>query len=198
MQPAAGPLNFTTAMFRLCDDISRRVDVFHHIRMSRVAVSFAQTRSRVQHGLQAKLTPMRFKDGSLTTRRNGQLWTVERLYSGDVEILYILTFYLPRFLNHSFREKLITVFHELYHVSPAFDGDIRRLPGRYHVHSGSQEAYDREMEVQVDRYLARRPPRSVLQFLRSRYSTLCRQHGGVVGLQVPIPRLVAIPDSRSA
>ena len=37
-----------------------------------------------------------------------------------------------------FEEKLTTVFHELYHISPMFDGDIRRLEGRYHVHSHSQ------------------------------------------------------------
>ena len=48
----------------------------------------------------------------------GRTWTLERLYEGDREMLYILTFYLPRFLDHSFREKLITVFHELYHISP--------------------------------------------------------------------------------
>ena len=31
------------------------------------------------------------------------------------------------FLDQTFEEKLVTVFHELYHISPAFDGDLRRL-----------------------------------------------------------------------
>ncbi len=87
--------------------------------MSQVAVAFAQTRHQALHGLQAKLTPMRFEGGALTTRRRGRTWTVQRLFHGQREMLYILTFYLPRFLDQSFREKLITVFHELYHISPA-------------------------------------------------------------------------------
>ena len=41
-----------------------------------------------------------------------------------------MSFYLPRFCDQSLDEKLSTVMHELWHISPAFDGDIRRLPGR--------------------------------------------------------------------
>ncbi|MCA9116358.1 MAG: hypothetical protein KDA79_14830 [Planctomycetaceae bacterium] len=197
MQPCQ-PFNFSSAMLRLCVDITRRMEPFQHIRMDQVAVSFAQARRKVSYGLQAKLTPMRFEGGQLTTLRNGQQWTVERLYAGEQEMLYILTFYLPRFLDHPFREKLVTVFHELFHVSPLFDGDIRRLTGRYHVHSGSQREYDRQMEVFVDEYLSLRPPAEILAFLRCRFRTLARRHGGVVGLQIPTPRLIRLSDTRSA
>ena len=123
--------NFTHAMYQLCDDVTQRMETFSHIRMPRVAVTFAQTRSRVSHGMQAKLTPLRFENGALITRRRGRSWTVQRLFCGEQEMLYILTFYLPRFLQHSFREKMITVLHELYHISPDFNGDIRRLEGRF-------------------------------------------------------------------
>ena len=179
-----------------------RMDDFGHIRMEQVVVTFAQTRSRVSHGLQAKLTPMRFADGTLVTRRNGRLWTVQRLIQDDCEILYILTFYLPRFLNQTFHEKMVTVFHELHHISPSFDGDIRRMPGRYHVHSCSQQKYDRLMELYVDRYFEQEPPAVLYQFLKKRFRTLHRHHGGVVGLQIPIPKLIpvaeAVPWKRSA
>ena len=89
----------------LCEDVVVRLPEMGHISMNQVAVTFAQARRRVSYGLQAKLTPMRFENGNLTTRRSGRLWTVERLFDGDTEILYILTFYLPRFLNQSFPEK---------------------------------------------------------------------------------------------
>lgn len=192
------PFDFTFAMLRLCEDVTCRLDEFLHIDMSRVAVTFAQARRRVRHGLQAKLTPMRFEGGSLTTRRQGRLWTVQRLYQDDREMLYILTFYLPRFLEQTFREKMITVLHELYHISPRFDGDIRRMDGRYHVHSHSQREYDRLMETYVDHYLSLRPPVELYDFLRSTFRALDRNYGGIVGLKVPIPKLIPVVESRSA
>ena len=60
-------------------------------------------------------------------------------------MLYVMTFCLPRFLNQDFDEKIVTLFHELYHISPAFDGDLRRHGGRYQVHTHSQKNYDEEM-----------------------------------------------------
>lgn len=190
--------DFSEAMARLCADIAQRVPAFSHIRMQEVCVTFAQARRRVSYGLQAKLTPMRFENGDLTTSRHGSTWTVQRLFQDGREILYILTFYLPRFLNHTFREKLITVFHELYHISPAFDGDIRRLAGHYHVHSHSQKEYDRHMSEFVDEYLALSPPAEVYSFLKSRFNTLQARYGSVMGLRVPIPKLIPLDDRRSA
>ena len=198
LTPGDGPFDFTRAVARLCDDISCRLDDFLHIDMSRVAVTFAQARRRVLHGLQAKLTPMRFEGGAMTTRRRGQTWTVQRLYQGDREMLYILTCYLPRFMDQSFKEKMVTVLHELYHISPCFDGDIRRMDGRYHVHSHSQKEYDRQMEVFAERYLAMNPPVELYGFLKHRFRTIHKRHGGVMGLQVPIPKLIPVDDAKSA
>jgi len=194
--PNSPPFDFTLAMRQLCEDITRRVDDFQHVRMEQVAVTFAQARRRVSYGLQAKLTPLRFEGGELVTRRRGRMWTIQRWYAGELEMLYILTFYLPRFLEQSFREKLVTVMHELYHISPAFDGDIRRLPGHYHVHSRSQKEYDRQMDDLVDRYLASAPPEALYRFLRTGFRELAAHHGSVVGIRVPIPKL--LPLSKSA
>lgn len=193
---AGTPFDFSAAMFRLCDDITRRMDDLRHIRMAEVAVTFAQTRSRVSHGMQAKLTPLRFEDGALTTHRHGRHWSVPRLFHGDRELLYILTFYLPRFFDHCFKEKMITVVHELFHISPEFNGDIRRFGGRCYAHSHSQKDYDKHMENIVQAYLGSGPPRDLYQFLEADFLQLQSRHGGVVGLKVPIPKL--IPLSKSA
>ena len=166
--------------------------------MDRIAVAFAQARRNVPYGMQAKLTPLRFENGALQTTRYGRKWTVQRVYQDQQEMLYILTFYLPRFLNHSFKEKMITVLHELYHISPAFDGDIRRLAGHYHVHSHSQKEYDAHMAVLVDQYMKLNPPPELFGFLKCRFSTLQKKHGGVVGLQIPIPKLIPVTDTRIA
>jgi predicted metallopeptidase len=190
--------DFTRAMRLLCEDVAARLPQFAHLRIDEIAVTFAQTRRRVPHGLQAKLTPLRFENGSLVTRRGGRVWTVERLYEGDREMLYILTFYLPRFLDHSFREKLITVFHELYHIGPGFDGDIRRMDGRYHVHTHSQQEYDREMDRLAEQYLRRSPPPELYEFLKLNFRGLCARYGTVVGKRLPTPKLIELPAAKSA
>jgi hypothetical protein len=190
--------DFTRAMRALCQDVAQRLGEFQHVRVDEMAITFAQARRRVPHGLQAKLTPMRFEGGSLLTRRGGRTWTLERLYDADREMLYILTFYLPRFLDHSFQEKLITVFHDLYHISPEFNGDIRRMDGRYHVHTHSQDEYDRAMGSLVSEYLRRRPPTECVDFLRLNFRGLCAQYGAVLGKRIPSPKLIEIPAAKSA
>ncbi len=195
---ATGPFDFSAAMARLCDDITNRIDDLVHIDMSRVAVSFAQARRRVLHGLQAKLTPMRFEGGSLTTQRRGRTWTCQRLYHGQREMLYILTFYLPRFLNQPLHEKMTTITHELYHIGPRFDGDLRRFGGRCYIHSTSHDEFDRHAAQLARLYLAQNPPAELYQFLQSDFRTLTKRHGGVVGLQVPIPKLIPVSDARTA
>ncbi|MEZ6045738.1 MAG: hypothetical protein R3C11_09205 [Planctomycetaceae bacterium] len=75
----------------------------------------------------------------------------------------MLTFYLPRFQDQTFSEKMITVFHELYHISPEFNGDIRRLPGRCYVHSMSEKEYDLLMARYVREYLAHKPTAGTLR-----------------------------------
>lgn len=190
--------DFSAAMSRLCADVTDRVDELLHVDMAQVAVSFAQTRRRVMHGLQAKLTPMRFEGGALTTHRNGRLWTCQRLIHDGREMLYILTFYLPRFLDQPFQEKLTTITHELLHVSPHFDGDLRRFEGRCYMHSPRQKEFDRQAADLARKYLAGRPPAELFEFLRYDFRGLIRRHGAVVGLQVPIPKLIPLPETRSA
>jgi hypothetical protein len=190
--------DFTAAMERLCDDVVANTPDLAHVRMSQVAVSFAQARRRVLYGLQAKLTPLRFDRGELVLRRGRDDWTIRRVFRGDCEILYILTFYLPRFLDQPLDEKFVTVFHELFHISPRFDGDIRRHEGRCHVHTSSQKEYDRQMAQLAQQYRHRQPRRELWSFLECSFDELCQRHGGVIGRKVPIPKLIRLPQQRSA
>ena len=193
------PFDFCAAMRELCRDLCARLpDEYGHIDMDHVAVAFAQARRRVAHGLQAKLTPMRFAGGALVEHRFGRTWTVRRQFDGDREILYILTFYLPRFLDHPPMEKFVTILHELFHIGTRFDGDIRRFGGRYHVHSHSQKDYDRLMEDHARRYLATKPPRRTWAFLEKNFRELERDHGRIYGVKVPIPKLIPLAESKLA
>jgi len=188
-----GGFDFTLHVRRLADDMVHRLPRLEHIDLSRVAFSFSQTRKAVDHGLYASLTPLRFAGGRRHTVRHGRKWTVQRLVgeSGE-EMLYLLTFYLPRFLNQGFRHKLTTVMHELWHVSPRFDGDLRRFGGRFYAHGTSQERYDAQVEQLVDRWLSLEPPASVYEFLRYDFRQLVRRYGKVSGVKIPVPKLIPV------
>ncbi len=192
-QPPLPPaFDFTAAMTRLCEDIFQRCPLFGHIRMSEVLVTVTPCRSRSRYGLQARVTPLRFRDGALRRRHGDIEYQVQRFFVNGREILYLLTFCLPRFLEQPFREKLTTVFHELYHISPAFNGDLRRHAGRYCLHTHSKAHYDAHMQQLAQQYLRRHDQPEVLEFLRWDCRRLLERHGGLVGTVVPRPKLLPI------
>lgn len=170
-----------------------RLPELGHIDMGRVAVSISRARNRSQYGHFASLTPLRFQGGSLVTKRRGHPYTIQRVRdSAGREMLYILTFYLPRFLDLDFREKLVTIVHELWHISPQFDGDIRRHEGRCYAHTGSQKAYDEVMGRMADRWLALGPDVQLYEFLQQRFDDLTGRHGAIVGVRYARPKLLPL------
>jgi Putative phage metallopeptidase len=187
--------DFGSHMVTLCGDIAARVEPLSHIRMENVAVSVAQTRSAAKHGMWASLTPLRFKNGATKTMRRGRCYKLPRIVQPNgEEALYILTFYLPRFLTLSFKDRITTVCHELWHIGPAFDGDIRRFPGRCYAHSGNHGEFDAQAEALAKAYLTQRPPESIYTFCRLDFAEIEQQHGRVFGLRYPQPRLILAPE----
>ncbi|QEG26289.1 hypothetical protein GobsT_10280 [Gemmata obscuriglobus] len=198
---AGAAFDFSARMTALCADVAARCEELRHVHMPRVLVSFTPSRNRSRYGLQARVTPLRFRDGALTRSHGPTDYQVQRFFVDGREMLYVLTFCLPRFLDQTFREKLITVFHELYHMAPSFNGDLRRHPGRYAVHSHSKDRYDERMGELVDDYLADHPAPAAFAFLRAGARELWEAHGGIVGAVVPRPKLLpvgAVPRQAAA
>jgi predicted metallopeptidase len=191
-KPAGAPLDFCGHMHRLCGDIAARCPALNHIRIPRVLLSFTPSRNRSRYGLQARVTPLRFRAGELVRRYRTIEYQVQRFFVDDVEMLYILAFCLPRFFDQSFEEKLSTVFHELFHMSPAFDGDLRRHKGRYAMHSHSKARYEAHMRMLAKNYLNDHDRPEVLEFLRFNYRELWERHGGIRGVVVPRPKLLPV------
>jgi hypothetical protein len=170
-----------------------RLPELAHIDLARVAVSFCQTRKPVAHGMYASLTPLRFAHGSTETVRGGRRWRIQRVVdSAGRELLYVLNVYLPRFMNLQFREKLTTILHELWHINPRFNGDLRRFRGRCYAHSGSQKRYDALAGRLATKWLSLSPPETAYEFLRHDFAGLVRRYGRVVGRRTPAPRLVPL------
>jgi hypothetical protein len=188
------PFDFCNHVRRLCADIVQQCDELGHIDVSRLLFGMTQARSGHAHGLQARVTPLRFRHGRLTRRRLGTLFQVQRYVVDGREMLYLVTFCLPRFLDQDFDDKFITLFHELYHISPAFEGDLRRHEGRCTLHSNSKRGYDARMAHLARAYLANGADRSLHGWMRLDFAQLQHRHGSVVAAVVPRPRLIPVME----
>jgi hypothetical protein len=191
--PPRPPFDFCGHIQHLCADIAARCSALRHVDVSRMLFGVTQARNGHAHGLQARVTPLRFRDGRLTRQRRGITYQVQRYFVGGRDILYLVTFCLPRFLDLDFQEKFVTLFHELYHINPTFDGDLRRHNGRYSIHSSSQRRYDEHMARLAQEYLDGGADPSLHAFLRLNFAQLQSRHGRVVGVMVPRPKIVPVP-----
>ncbi len=190
--PDAPTVNLTERLTKVVEDIALRCPTFAHLRPAELLVTFTAARNRRHYGLLARVTPMRFRNGAPTRRSRGLVYQVQRFTVDGREMLYLVTFCLPRFLDQCYEQKLVTIFHELYHISPAFDGDLRRHPGRYEVHSKSKKAYDAEMLTLVRAYLLHHPEPERLAFLHRRAAELRKAPLNLVGVVVPRPKMIPV------
>lgn len=187
------PFDFTAAMERLCHDLCARVDELSHIDMSRVAVGYRQARRRTTHGLQASLTPLRFEGGAETGLVRRRRYHCPRVIDRHGrECLYLLNFYLPRFFDHPLEERLTTVVHELWHVGPEMDGDLRRHDGRCYAHGRSQREFDDHAARLARSWLAADPPAELFVLLESSFAELAAEHGGVIGARYEAPKMAPV------
>lgn len=189
-------LNLTGELERLIRDITLRSPELQHIVPERLLVCVSSGRPS-SGGSLAKIHPLRFEGGekSMSTRRGRRrvLCTMPTITHLGEEMLYVVYFLVPRFLELPFREKLITVFHELYHISPDCDGDIRRFPGRNYAHGSSTKSYNLYMGKLVDTYLAALTDHSGLSFLEGNLAALRERHGAIVGRRLQAPRICVSP-----
>jgi predicted metallopeptidase len=198
--PVGEPFDFSGHVRRLLEDIVARTPAFSHIHVARLLIGALQARNSRPHGLQARVTPLRFPHGQLRRRRRDATFQVQRYFLGEYEFLYLMTFCLPRFQDQDFDDKFITLFHELYHIGPQFDGDLRRHHGRYQLHTHSQRHYDKHMAGLAREYLDTKPAPELHGFLRLNFAQLEKRHGQVIGVVVPRPKMVPIlePAARDA
>ncbi len=184
---AGGPFHFTGAMRALMADMASVCEEFAHVDMSRVAVIFTQARHGRLDGEWAGIYPLRFPGGERRATIRGRVYEMPQVMVGAREALYVVTFTLPRFLNVRFEEKLGAVAHEMYHMSPRFDGDLRRFEGGKPYHTGSRRRFEAAMYRIAEGYLRATARPELHAFLRCNFGELVARHGGIVGLRMRAP-----------
>ena len=188
-------LDFTGHLRRLCAEIATRLDEFAHVDLTRVAIRWCQARQRSRYGIQASLTPLRFKAGAQETTRRGRRFTIRPICDREGrEMLYLLCFYLPRFLDLSLEEKIATTCHELWHIGPEFDGDLRRHESdRYYAHGPCEKRFHAAMHVLAKRWMQLSASTDELcEPLRHNFGDLQARHGRIFGMRIATPKLVRV------
>lgn len=190
-------LDFTQAMRGLMADVVRHCPELSHIRLEQVLIGLSRARKDEATGQFAKICPLRFEGGRDWVIHRKRKFVMPKLVYQGHEILYIIYFCMPKFLQSlKTEDKLLTVFHELYHISPRFDGDIRRFPGRKFAHGHSRDAYNEQVRRLVEAYLSNGGSRDAWRFLEHSFEDLEREHQGIVGLKVRQPRPL-LADTRA-
>lgn len=194
---AVRPFHYTDAMWEVVRDVVATLPDLAYIDLDRVLLSIAQARQASRHGVYASCFPMRFAGGERETREGERRYRMPELHHEGREILYVIYFMLPRFhAEQDYHAKIATVIHELYHISPQFNGDIRRFPGKNFAHGHSRSVYHAAMCRLADRYLGESPRARDHAFLDMSFPTLLARPGGVVGLAVSRPRPVLLREKK--
>ncbi len=144
-------INLSEVLQHLIHYISLKNPSFSHIDARCITVCISSGRNG-RGGICGKLVPLRFQDGHRVIRHRNTLYRMPDVSRNGVPQLYIIYFYMPRFFDRDARDKLRIIFHELYHISPSFNGDIRRMAEKKSAHGHSREAFDRHFQAECELY----------------------------------------------
>lgn len=138
--------NFSRAVRLLIRDIAKQMPEFSKVRAENVLVVAGEAR----RASRATIRPTRFQETGTLRSSDGKLRKPRLSFRGK-KILYVLTL-RPLFFRTGAAEKRIeTVLHELFHLSPAFDGTL--AADRRHA-AMDAEAFEAALRPIVKRYLA--------------------------------------------
>ncbi len=185
-------INLSLALTAVIHDIVRSSQSLSHIDVDSTLVCVGSNRGGRRGGLYGKLIPLRFENGSRLLRYRGRVYTIPEISHNGRTCLYIIYFYMPRFFNLAWEEKLRVIFHELYHISPAFDGDIRRMGAFKKAHGHSKKHFDTLYDADLRSFIGNIHATPHLPFLSMDSPDLYRRYRKVTAVRMKHPRPVVI------
>jgi hypothetical protein len=182
-------IDFNGGMSRFVRELCQVIPEFNSIKSDRLLVSASFAQSKKTSGILAYVVPLKFRHGSPVEMRvrgdkEYHYAMLPLKNAAGEEILYILYFMLPRFLHLPFRDKVETVIHELYHIGPHFNGDLRRFRGRSELH-GTLKSYDAKIRELAEQFFNLSHDKTTYAFLDAGARRLERE---VEAHHVPEPK----------
>jgi predicted metallopeptidase len=188
-RPSINLTDFLTAVIASAVEFSHS---FRHVDIRSLLVCVSSNKVTGRGGSYGKLVPMRFRNGSEFLQHNRRLYTIPRVYHNDARILYLVYFYMPRFLDLPPREKLRVIFHELYHIDPTFNGDIRRMGAVKSAHGFSKKHFNSLFEKDASGFMESITGTEMHSILSMTSDLLYAAYETVVARRMKIPRPVMI------
>lgn len=185
-------INLSLALTAVIHDIVRSSESLSHIDVDSTLVCVGSNRGGRRGGLYGKLIPLRFENGSQILRYRGRIYTIPEISHNGRTCLYIIYFYMPRFFDLPLNEKLGVIFHELYHISPRFDGDIRRMGTVKKAHGHSKKHFDTLYDAELRSFIDTIDATAHYPFLALDTPALYRRYRRVTAVRMKHPRPVVV------
>lgn len=149
-------MSFIELLELLIRDAVLFVPELSHVQTDKLAILATLCKSRRRTGMVAYVLPLRFKGGSpvrvVHRGASAYHYCIQPVFSDGREVLYSIHFLIPRFLRLTLREKIETVIHELYHIHPDCNGDLRRFSGG-RLHGPTDREYGMKVRLMTEGYL---------------------------------------------
>ena len=181
-------INITGTIKNIIKEISIFSPNFAYINTDKVLICISSNKKGNGGATYGKLVPLRFEGGNAAVKYNNHFYSMPTIKSEGIEQFYIIYFFIPRFFDLTFEEKIKIIFHELYHISPDFNGDIRRVSKGKSAHGHSKKHFDSlfiDDLIQFSSYIKKTP---YIHFLNMNTKSLYKQFSKVIGRRMKMPK----------
>ncbi len=181
-------IDLSSTLTAIISEIVSRTPSLAHIDVERILVCVGSNRKGRRGGLYGKLIPLRFKNGSPRLLHRGRTYAIPEISHNGRTCLYMLYFYMPRFFDLSWEGKLGVLFHELFHISPRFDGDIRRMGAVKAAHGHSKRHFETLFSPELRAFIPYAHTSAHFEFLSMNTHVLYRRYRAVTGIRMKNPK----------
>jgi predicted metallopeptidase len=185
---AGDTINLSDFMTFLLHDIITATPLFSHIDMNRVLVCSAYNKKVTGGGIFAKVVPLRFENGVTVKKFRNHWYAFPKIMNNGFEILYIVYFYIPRYFDLPAYEKLNVAFHELYHINPEFNGDVRRMGAYKFSHGYSKEHFNNQFKDELSHYYNKVKNTPLYAILEMNFAQIAEHFETVYTRNMKVPR----------
>ncbi len=188
-------INLTDQISEVVTAIIRNTSIFKHVDPDRVLICASSNKKNGRGGTYGKLVPLKFKGGESIQKFNGRYYTIPRIINNGILQLYIIYFYIPKFFDLNPYEKLRVIFHELYHISEEFNGDIRRMGAYKKAHGFSSKRFNSLFEDELNGFHEYSASNISAEFLNVDTAYLKKEYHKIYCRRLKLPKPVILEEN---
>lgn len=190
--PSSKAINLSDFLHDLITDVCRRISSFSHINTEKIHICISSNRAGGRGATFGKLVPLKFKGGEEVLYHRGKCYVMPKIEVNSIRILYLIYFYIPRFTDLAPLDKLRVIFHELYHIHPEFNGDIRRFGKSGSAHGKSKKQFDTKFEKEVITYSQTIHNTTAWEFLLLNTGGIFNNYREVLSCRMKVPKPIIL------